>query len=115
MSGLSLLLVSIIRIVQSATTPWKYNGTSPGLESIILGRCYEFKEINHLNRLEDFSVSVTCAKLWKEFRTSFAKKDICNITEKDYDGLFALMNNKKKSDQVTSISFHCCVCVFILF
>ena len=58
----------------SIEVPWVYNGSSPGLGNIILGRCHEFKEFDHLNRLKEFSIGVPCEKVWYEFRKSFAYK-----------------------------------------
>jgi len=79
-------------------SPWDFNGTTPGLEYIILGRCHEYKQINELNRIAE--VDINCTKFWDKFKASFAYKDVCNETEKDYDDLFDLMEDGKKSDNL---------------
>ena len=75
--------------------------TTPGLQSIVMGRCYQYQEYSSVNHLRGFSVSINCTKVWEKFHSSFAYKDICDISDKDYDGLFALLKKtKEKSNKV---------------
>ena len=87
--------------------PWVYNGTTPGLQSIILGRCYEFKEFNHLNRMKDFSVDVPCVKVWEEFRKSFAYKGkIVLIIFYIFYTLFFIRNYQRLSSTRSCLIFN---------
>ncbi|EMP39946.1 ADP-ribosyl cyclase 2 [Chelonia mydas] len=89
---------------------WKGEGTTPNLESIVIGRCYEYiRIVNPSVGFCDFQTSMTssakapelsttvggggptvvseknCTKIWEAFKKAFMNKDPCNILPSDYE------------------------------
>ncbi|XP_069104790.1 ADP-ribosyl cyclase/cyclic ADP-ribose hydrolase-like [Argopecten irradians] len=55
-------------------------GTTPGIQDIFLGRCLAYQEL-----LKPYpQTEVNCKTLWSTFNTSFAGKEPCSLTTKDY-------------------------------
>ncbi|XP_048704786.1 ADP-ribosyl cyclase/cyclic ADP-ribose hydrolase 2 isoform X2 [Caretta caretta] len=59
---------------------WKGEGTTPNLESIVIGRCYEYIRIVNPSVGEK-----NCTKIWEAFKKAFMNKDPCNILPSDYE------------------------------
>ncbi|XP_025034204.1 ADP-ribosyl cyclase/cyclic ADP-ribose hydrolase 2 isoform X3 [Pelodiscus sinensis] len=59
---------------------WKGEGTTPNLESIVIGRCYEYIRLVNPNVGEK-----NCTEIWEAFKNAFINKDPCNILPSDYE------------------------------
>ncbi|XP_039921282.1 ADP-ribosyl cyclase/cyclic ADP-ribose hydrolase 2-like isoform X2 [Hirundo rustica] len=59
---------------------WKGEGTTQNLESIIIGRCYDYIRI-----LNPAVGEKNCSQIWEAFKNAFISKDPCNILPKDYE------------------------------
>ncbi|XP_072049570.1 ADP-ribosyl cyclase/cyclic ADP-ribose hydrolase-like [Amphiura filiformis] len=66
------------------------DGTTPNLEEIFLGRCWEFQ---YLYSSQDNcpGARVDCSDAWQKFKTAFVGKDPCNINDNAYDELLGLI------------------------
>ncbi|XP_047123242.1 ADP-ribosyl cyclase/cyclic ADP-ribose hydrolase isoform X1 [Hydra vulgaris] len=79
--------------------PRNFNGTTPNIKEIIIGRCNQFQQVSSQNKNPALFVNVDCQQFWSLFNSSFAFKDSCNygeINESSYDLLF----NLTKSDSL---------------
>ncbi|XP_024068045.2 ADP-ribosyl cyclase/cyclic ADP-ribose hydrolase 2 [Terrapene carolina triunguis] len=59
---------------------WKGEGTTSNLESIVIGRCYEYIRIVNPSVGEK-----NCTEIWEAFKKAFINKDPCNILPSDYE------------------------------
>ncbi|KYO45789.1 ADP-ribosyl cyclase 2 isoform C [Alligator mississippiensis] len=59
---------------------WKGEGTTPNLDSIIIGRCYEYIRI-----VNPAVGEKNCSELLEAFKKAFMNKDPCNILPSDYE------------------------------
>uniref|UniRef100_A0A8D0H577 ADP-ribosyl cyclase/cyclic ADP-ribose hydrolase n=1 Tax=Sphenodon punctatus TaxID=8508 RepID=A0A8D0H577_SPHPU len=59
---------------------WKGEGTTPNLESIVIGRCYEYIAV-----VNPSVAGKNCSEIWKAFKSAFINKDPCNIFPSDYE------------------------------
>ncbi|XP_075716594.1 ADP-ribosyl cyclase/cyclic ADP-ribose hydrolase 2-like [Rhinoderma darwinii] len=77
---LQRLLFGIIFIVQlEDTDQWKASGTTPNLEDIVIGRCYDY--------IETVNPSVgkkNCSAIWEAFTSAFVNKDPCSVFPSDF-------------------------------
>ncbi|XP_040275017.1 ADP-ribosyl cyclase/cyclic ADP-ribose hydrolase 2-like isoform X2 [Bufo bufo] len=78
---LEILLFAIIFIIQlSGTNQWKGLGTTPNLENIVIGRCYDY--------IETVNPSVgkkNCSAIWEALKSAFISKDPCSVFPSDYE------------------------------
>ncbi|XP_065684421.1 ADP-ribosyl cyclase/cyclic ADP-ribose hydrolase-like isoform X1 [Hydra vulgaris] len=77
-----------------AYVPWEFNGTTPNINEIIIGRCLQFKLVSSQNRNPALYVDADCKKVWDLFNSSFSFKDSCQ-NESNYESLFNLVGFKK--------------------
>lgn len=86
--------------VQCANTyePWNFNGTTPSLKAIFLGRCAQYQELNVANKLPSLFENVNCLEMWELFTKAFKNKTQCvsNITEQSYGDYFSKLNSSRK-------------------
>ena len=86
--------------VQYANTyePWNFNGTTPSLKAIFLGRCAQYQELNVANRLPSLFENVNCSEMWELFTKAFKNKTQCVsiITEQSYEDYFSKLNSSRK-------------------
>ncbi|KAM3936840.1 ADP-ribosyl cyclase/cyclic ADP-ribose hydrolase 2-like [Leptodactylus fuscus] len=76
----SLLLGTFVIIQLEATEQWKGPGTTPNLEDIVIGRCYDY--------IETVNPSVgkkNCSDIWEAFTSAFLNKDPCSVAPSDYE------------------------------
>ncbi|NXH10081.1 BST1 hydrolase, partial [Bucco capensis] len=59
---------------------WKGEGTTNNLESIVIGRCYDYIRIVNPSVGEK-----NCSAIWEAFKNAFINKDPCNILPMDYE------------------------------
>ncbi|XP_005517882.2 PREDICTED: ADP-ribosyl cyclase/cyclic ADP-ribose hydrolase 2 [Pseudopodoces humilis] len=59
---------------------WKGEGTTQNLESIVIGRCY-----NYIRTVNPAVGEKNCSQIWEAFKNAFINKDPCNIIPKDYE------------------------------
>ncbi|KFV62891.1 ADP-ribosyl cyclase 2, partial [Dryobates pubescens] len=59
---------------------WKGEGTTPNLESIVIGRCYDYIRI-----VNPAVGEKNCSEIWEAFKNAFIHKDPCSILPKDYE------------------------------
>jgi len=87
------LLISLLnlQVLFATNSPWQYDGSTPNLKDIFLGRCYQYQQIDEKNFDPALQVTYNCRKLWREFRASFAYKDPCKLSQKDYEAYFKLV------------------------
>ncbi|XP_069600820.1 ADP-ribosyl cyclase/cyclic ADP-ribose hydrolase 2-like isoform X1 [Ranitomeya imitator] len=75
------LLFGMIFIIQlEGTDQWKGPGTTPNLENIVIGRCYDY--------IETVNPSVgnkNCSAIWLAFKSAFVSKDPCSVFPSDYE------------------------------
>ncbi|XP_009671569.1 ADP-ribosyl cyclase/cyclic ADP-ribose hydrolase 2 isoform X3 [Struthio camelus] len=84
----SLLLVSLLfmkSFSEGQGHKWKGEGTTQNLESVVIGRCYEYTRIVNPSVGEK-----NCSELWEAFKNAFIKKDPCNILPTDYELFISL-------------------------
>ncbi|XP_069712405.1 ADP-ribosyl cyclase/cyclic ADP-ribose hydrolase 2-like [Phaenicophaeus curvirostris] len=85
---LSLLLACVLfmnSISEVQGKKWKGEGTTPNLESIVLGRCYEYIRI-----VNPAVGEKNCSELWEAFKSAFISKDPCSILPEDYERFISL-------------------------
>lgn len=97
-----LLFFSLICVHAKITKkPWEYEGTTPFIKEIVLGRCHTYLELSATNRKESLNVDVNCSKLWETFRNVWANKNPCTINAASYKPFFSLIStNKTVKDQL---------------
>ncbi|XP_069832563.1 ADP-ribosyl cyclase/cyclic ADP-ribose hydrolase 2 isoform X2 [Dendropsophus ebraccatus] len=75
------LLFYIIFIMQlEGTSQWTGPGTTPNLETIVIGRCNDY--------IETVNPSVgkkNCSAIWEAFKSAFVSKDPCAVLPSDYE------------------------------
>ncbi|XP_071303429.1 ADP-ribosyl cyclase/cyclic ADP-ribose hydrolase 2 [Agelaius tricolor] len=59
---------------------WKGEGTTQNLESIVIGRCYEY-----ITLVNPAVGEKNCSQIWEAFKNAFINKDPCSIHPKDYE------------------------------
>ncbi|NWI89710.1 BST1 hydrolase, partial [Pitta sordida] len=64
---------------------WKGEGTTQNLESIFIGRCYDYIRI-----VNPAVGEKNCSEIWEAFKNAFINKDPCNILPKDYELFISL-------------------------
>ncbi|KAM4706587.1 ADP-ribosyl cyclase/cyclic ADP-ribose hydrolase 2 [Discoglossus pictus] len=78
---LGIMIFSNINMVKGVSVKqWRGKGTTPNLESIIMGRCYDY--------IETVNPSVgkkNCSQIWEAFKTAFVNKDPCSVFPSDYE------------------------------
>ena len=87
---LSILLVLYLRglpILAHHIDP--VGGTTKHLKEIFLGRCWDFQKWKLQEEKKD------CDNLWRLFSKSFAFKDSCKLTGKDYEEYFVAAIGKR--------------------
>ena len=83
-------------LVYGEYSPWNYNGSTPDLESIIKGRCSQYKVLDLDNRDPELQVRVDCNELWETFTKPFINKDPCKVNFTGaYKETFELIDNKQ--------------------
>lgn len=77
--------------------PWNYNGSTPHLQELFTGRCWEYQLLDPVNREENLRVDVNCTEAWGLFRVAFASKNPCknSTTANDYKMFFEKIKNTK--------------------
>ncbi|XP_057313347.1 ADP-ribosyl cyclase/cyclic ADP-ribose hydrolase 1-like [Hydractinia symbiolongicarpus] len=77
--------------------PWNYNGSTPHLQELFTGRCWEYQLLDPVNREENLRVDVNCTEAWGLFRVAFATKNPCKnlTTADDYKMFFEKIKNTK--------------------
>lgn len=96
---LLLAIFLSLGINTNAYSPWSYNGTTPFLQNLLIGRCYQYQIIDSIEREDDMQVHVNCTTdLWNLFKKAFERKDACNttITEDDYKPVIKRVANTKQ-------------------
>lgn len=79
----SILFVNNFSEVQGRK--WKGEGTTPNLESITIGRCYDYIRV-----VNPAVGEKNCSELWEAFRNAFINKDPCNILPQHFELFFKL-------------------------
>ncbi|POI32501.1 hypothetical protein CIB84_003747 [Bambusicola thoracicus] len=85
---LSFLLGSILFINNFSELQgrkWKGEGTTPNLESITIGRCYDYIRV-----VNPAVGEKNCSELWEAFRNAFINKNPCNVLPQDFELFFKL-------------------------
>ncbi|XP_071982156.1 ADP-ribosyl cyclase/cyclic ADP-ribose hydrolase 2-like isoform X1 [Engystomops pustulosus] len=78
LDGLLFALITIINLQR--TDQWRGPGTTPNLEDIVIGRCYDY--------IETVNPSVgkkNCTAIWEAFQGAFISKDPCSVFPSDYE------------------------------
>ncbi|XP_064007475.1 ADP-ribosyl cyclase/cyclic ADP-ribose hydrolase 2-like isoform X1 [Pogoniulus pusillus] len=75
---LSVLFMSSFSEVQEKK--WKGEGTTLNLESIVIGRCYDYIRI-----VNPAVGEKNCSEIWEAFKNAFIDKDPCSVLPKDYE------------------------------
>ncbi|XP_071412872.1 ADP-ribosyl cyclase/cyclic ADP-ribose hydrolase 2-like isoform X3 [Pithys albifrons albifrons] len=80
---LPLLLVSVLFLSSFSEVQgrkWKGEGTTQNLESIVIGRCYDYIRI-----VNPAVGEKNCSEIWEAFTSAFINKDPCSILPEDYE------------------------------
>ncbi|KAG9479698.1 hypothetical protein GDO78_011627 [Eleutherodactylus coqui] len=78
---LQSLLFGIIFFIQwEATNQWKGPGTTPNLENIVIGRCYDYTAT-----VNPSVGKKNCSAIWEAFKSAFFSKDPCSIFPSDFE------------------------------
>ncbi|XP_010575112.1 PREDICTED: ADP-ribosyl cyclase/cyclic ADP-ribose hydrolase 2 isoform X2 [Haliaeetus leucocephalus] len=80
---LSLVVVSVLFMNSFSEVQgkkWKGEGTTKNLESIVIGRCY-----NYIRIVNPAVGEKNCSEIWEAFKNAFINKDPCSILPKDYE------------------------------
>ncbi|NXG43973.1 BST1 hydrolase, partial [Psilopogon haemacephalus] len=59
---------------------WKGEGTTLNLDSIFIGRCYDYIRI-----VNPAVGEKNCSEIWEAFKNAFIDKDPCSVLPKDYE------------------------------
>ena len=111
MNKISLLIFIISHVYRDVTAlnykPWKYNGTTPNITNVLIGRCLEYQTISSQNRNPALYIQANCNELANLFINSFSYKDSCanEINETSYTELFKIINNKKLLNNQVDFSY----------
>ncbi|XP_073430704.1 ADP-ribosyl cyclase/cyclic ADP-ribose hydrolase 2-like isoform X2 [Dendrobates tinctorius] len=76
----TLFFGMIFTMQLEGTDQWKGPGTTPNLENIVIGRCYDY--------IETVNPSVgnkNCSAIWLAFKSAFVSKDPCSVFPSDYE------------------------------
>ncbi|XP_072262982.1 ADP-ribosyl cyclase/cyclic ADP-ribose hydrolase 2 [Pyxicephalus adspersus] len=80
---LGTLLLSICHLVQlnkAADRKWLGPGTTPNLEDIVIGRCYDY-----IATVNPSVGARNCSAIWAAFRSAFLSKDPCSVFPSDFE------------------------------
>ncbi|KAJ8278295.1 hypothetical protein GJAV_G00086070 [Gymnothorax javanicus] len=66
-------------------TQWQGAGTTPDLQQVIIGRCY-----NYIRIVNPSVGEKNCAEIWRAFRDAFIFKDPCSVSPADYQNFISL-------------------------
>ncbi|KAG8591474.1 hypothetical protein GDO81_000191 [Engystomops pustulosus] len=78
LDGLLFAMITIINLQRA--DQWRGPGTTPNLEDIVIGRCYDY--------IETVNPSVgkkNCTAIWEAFQGAFISKDPCSVFPSDYE------------------------------
>ncbi|XP_068123735.1 ADP-ribosyl cyclase/cyclic ADP-ribose hydrolase 2 [Hyperolius riggenbachi] len=79
-SLLAIITIHLVLVNGVIQKKWKGPGTTPNLENIIIGRCYDY--------IETVNPSVgekNCSAIWDAFKSAFVSKDPCSVLPSDYE------------------------------
>uniref|UniRef100_A0A8C5LNW2 ADP-ribosyl cyclase/cyclic ADP-ribose hydrolase n=1 Tax=Leptobrachium leishanense TaxID=445787 RepID=A0A8C5LNW2_9ANUR len=77
---LLIYTINVGLLKANAAKKWAGAGTSPNLEQIIVGRCYDYIET-----VNPSAGKKNCSQIWEAFKSAFANKDPCSILPSDYE------------------------------
>ncbi|XP_008589200.1 PREDICTED: ADP-ribosyl cyclase/cyclic ADP-ribose hydrolase 2 [Galeopterus variegatus] len=92
-SWLPLLLLLLLLATGAAGARWRGEGTSPHLQSIVLGRCAEY-----ITLLSPESRDKNCTAIWEAFKVGL-DKDPCSVLPSDYDLFINLSGHSLPRDK----------------
>ncbi|XP_053560098.1 ADP-ribosyl cyclase/cyclic ADP-ribose hydrolase 2 isoform X2 [Bombina bombina] len=80
LGGFLLSNIHLVKLQTSSIKQWRGKGTTPNLDSIVLGRCYDYTEVVNP------SVGMkNCSEILEAFKKAFIKKDPCSVLPSDYE------------------------------
>lgn len=68
-----------------------YEGSTPQIETIFTGRCYDFQNVIHESDC-DYQ-HLNCSAIWSEFSTAILNKEPCSVTISSFDTLLEISNH----------------------
>ncbi|KAM4807638.1 ADP-ribosyl cyclase/cyclic ADP-ribose hydrolase 2 [Rhinophrynus dorsalis] len=80
LGGLLFSKINSVRLQEVTVKKWSGPGTTPNLEEIVIGRCYDY--------IETVNPSVgkkNCSAIWEAFKNAFVNKDPCSVLPADYE------------------------------
>ncbi|OCT99367.1 bone marrow stromal cell antigen 1 L homeolog isoform X1 [Xenopus laevis] len=76
----SFFFISVVQLEEAPVRRWNGKGTTPNLQSIVLGRCYDYIEtVNPLVGKKN------CSEIWEAFLKAFVGKDPCTLLPEHYE------------------------------
>ncbi|XP_029440250.1 ADP-ribosyl cyclase/cyclic ADP-ribose hydrolase 2-like [Rhinatrema bivittatum] len=84
---LSLLNAAQMQVLERKQ--WNGAGTTPNLESIVTGRCYDYMEI-----VNPTVSNKNCSAIWEALKLAFVNKDPCSVLPSDYELLINLTSHE---------------------
>ena len=70
-----------------------YNGTTPNLQEIVIGRCFDFFNTIHPNDCQLDPSQYDCQKIWTIFSSIIINKSPCSLNISDFDQFFDSVNH----------------------
>ena len=84
--------------------PWEFNGTTPMIKEILIGRCWQYQILVKQNKIDALTMDVNCTKIWEKFHSIVAFKDGCTLTKGDFKPFFDMLaRDKRLKDKVCNI------------
>ncbi|XP_075472864.1 ADP-ribosyl cyclase/cyclic ADP-ribose hydrolase 2-like [Ascaphus truei] len=80
LGGLFFSKMNVVQMEVVTEKQWRGQGTTPNLESIVVGRCNDY--------IETVNPTVgkkNCSQIWDAFKVAFVNKDPCSVFPSDYD------------------------------
>nr|DBA29301.1 TPA: hypothetical protein GDO54_009539 [Pyxicephalus adspersus] len=96
---LGTLLLSICHLVQlnkAADRKWLGPGTTPNLEDIVIGRCYDY-----IATVNPSVGARNCSAIWAAFRSAFLSKDPCSVFPSDFELFINLTHHDIPANKVS--------------
>lgn len=75
-----------------------YNGTTPYIEEILIGRCHYFLNTIHKGECNFNPENYNCTEIWNTFKNIVVGKDPCDIKIDEFDGLLNALDHDIKTN-----------------
>lgn len=92
--GLSLMLIFNAIEFSYQFSCGDYNGTTPNLQQIVIGRCHYFLNTVHKGDCNFNPVNYNCSDIWNKFKKVVIGKDPCDIKIDEFSDYLSAVDHK---------------------